>query len=272
MIKLIAIDLDGTLFNSHQQITEKNQRAIKLARGNGIKTAIVTGRGRAGAEAALDMLGMEMPVICSAGSLIYSNHGTELISARTFQINDELSRIVSFSRKHRAGLIADSLDGSWWFGPNAIGENLDPLTAAYALQSRRTFEPEKDFLQPMLKITLVADPEILHLAEEELCKGCPSLHHVYAGMRYIDLTRYDVNKGSALAILAEHLNISADETAAIGDQPIDISMLEYAKLSIAMANAPEGLKRIAFWVAPSNDEDGVAWAIEKMISHQYENN
>ena len=70
----------------------------------------------------------------------------------------------------------------------------------------------------------------------------------------------------------DHLNISANETAAIGDQPIDISMLEYAKLSIAMANAPEGLKRIALWVAPSNDEDGVAWAIEKMISNQYENN
>jgi Cof subfamily protein (haloacid dehalogenase superfamily) len=234
------------LFNSQQQITEKNKRAIKLARENGIKTAIVTGRGRAGAEVALDLLGIEMPVICSAGSLIYSNHGTERISARTFQITDELSRIVSFTREHKAGLIADSLNGSWWFGPDAIGENLDPLTAAYALQSCRTFEPEKDFLQPMLKITLSAEPEILHLAEEELCKNCPSLHHVYAGMRYIDLTRSDVNKGSALEILADHLNISADETAAIGDQPIDISMLKYARLSIAMANAPERLKKLPF--------------------------
>jgi Cof subfamily protein (haloacid dehalogenase superfamily) len=272
MIKFMAIDLDGTLFNSRQQISEKNQRAIKLAREKGIQTAIVTGRGRAGAEAALDMLGMEMPVICSAGSLIYSNHGTELISARNFQITDELSLIVSFARKHKAGLIADSSNGSWWFGPDAIGENLDPLTAVYALQSRRTFEPEKDFLQPMLKITIVAEPAILHLAEEDLCKDCPSLHHVYAGMRYIDLTRYDVNKGSALEILADHFSISADETAAIGDQPIDRSMLEYARLSIAMANAPEGLKRIAFWVAPSNDEDGVAWAIEKIVSNQNEKN
>jgi Cof subfamily protein (haloacid dehalogenase superfamily) len=272
MIKLFAIDLDGTLFNSHQQISEKNKQAIKLAREKGIQAAIVTGRGRAGADAALGMLGMDMPVICSAGSLIYSNPGTGIISARIFQINNELSLIVSFARKHKAGLIADSLNGSWWFGPNAIGENLDPLTAAYAIQSRRTFEPEKDFLQPMLKITIVAEPAILHLAEEDLCKECPSLHHVYAGMRYIDLTRHDVNKGSALKILADHFGIGAEETAAIGDQPIDRSMLEYAGLSIAMANAPEELKRIAIWVAPSNDEDGVAWAIEKIISNQNEIN
>jgi Cof subfamily protein (haloacid dehalogenase superfamily) len=272
MINLIAIDLDGTLFNSQQQITEINKSAVRKALDAGIQTTIVTGRGKAGAEMALDMLGMDMPYICSAGSLICSGKGDGVISARSFQIAEELLRIVSFARNYDAGLIADSLDGNWWFGPSELDENLDPLTAAYAWKSRRTFEPEKDFLQPMLKITLAAEPEILHLAEEELCKYCPSLHHVYAGMRYIDLTRYDVNKGSALEILADHLNISADETAAIGDQPIDISMLEYARLSIAMANAPEGLKRIAYWVAPSNDEDGVAWAIEKIISIQYENN
>lgn len=268
MIKLIAIDLDGTLFNSHQQISETNKKAIKLVRDSGIQTAIVTGRGRAGAMTAIDMLGMEMPVICSAGSLIYKDHGSEIISARTFQIQDELTRIVDFARKYDAGLIADSLDGNWWFGPDELGENLDPLTAAYAWQSRRTLSPEVDFLRPMLKITLVADPEILHRAQEELCRQCPSLHHAYAGMRYMDLTRIDVNKGSAFEILANYLGIDAEETAAIGDQLIDLSMLNYSGLAIAMENAPDALKQIATSIAPSNDEDGVAWALE-MIMGKY---
>ncbi len=267
MIKLIALDLDGTLFNSQQRISESNKKTIKLALDRGIQTAIVTGRGQAGAMAAITMLGIDMPVICSAGSLIVENHATEIISARTFQINDELTRIVHFTRKHGAGLIADSMDGNWWYGPDELGEDLDPLTAAYAWQSRRTFSPEVDFLLPMLKITLIADPDILHLAETTLCQQCPSLHHVYAGMRYIDLTRSDVNKGSALEILAKHLGFEAGEVAAIGDQLIDLTMLEYSGLPIAMENAPDALKRIAKWVAPSNDDDGVAWALETILAN-----
>jgi Cof subfamily protein (haloacid dehalogenase superfamily) len=265
MIKLIAIDLDGTLFNSNQQVSENNKKAIKLVRESGIQTAIVTGRGRAGAMTAIDMLGTEMPVICSAGSLIFTGHGTMTISARTFEIHDELTKIVDFARKYDAGLIADSMDGNWWFGPDELGEDLDPLTAAYACQSRHTLTPEIDFLRPMLKITLVADPAILRQAEDELCQQCPSLHHVYAGMRYIDLTRIDVNKGSALEILAAYLGIDAEETAAIGDQLIDHSMLNYAGHAIAMKYAPDALKQIADWVAPSNDEDGVAWALERIL-------
>jgi Cof subfamily protein (haloacid dehalogenase superfamily) len=271
MIKLIAIDLDGTLFNSKQQISEANKNALKRVLDHGIHTAIVTGRGRSGAMTAIDMLGIEMPVICSAGSLIYKNHGSEIISSRPFQINDELARIVDFARRHDTGLIADSLEGNWWFGPDKLSENLDPLTAAYAWQSRRTLSPEIDFLRPMLKITLVADPDVLRLAEDELCRQCPSLHHVYAGMRYIDLTRIDVNKGSALEILSRHLGLAAKETAAMGDQLIDVSMLDYSGLSIAMENAPEALKQIAKWVAPSNDDDGVAWALGKILDENNDN-
>jgi hypothetical protein len=271
MIKLIAIDLDGTLFNSNQQISEINKKAIKLVRESGIQTAIVTGRGRAGAMTAIDMLGMEMPAICSAGSLILSNHGTKTISARTFEVHDELTKIVHFARTYDTGLIADSLDANWWFGPDELYDNLDPLTAAYACQSRRTFTPEIDFLRPMLKITLVADPDILHQAEDELCRHCPSLHHVYAGMRYIDLTRIDVNKGSALEILADYLGIDLEETSAIGDQLIDHSMLNCSGHAIAMKNAPDALKQIANWVAPSNDEDGVAWALEKILVKNNDN-
>lgn len=271
MIKLIAIDLDGTLFNSNQQISQTNKKAIKLVIESGIQTAIVTGRGRAGAMTAIGMLGTDMPVICSAGSLIFTNHGSETISARTFQIQDELTRIVDFARTYDTGLIADSMDGNWWFGPNELGENLDPLTAAYAFQSRRTLTPEIEFLRPMLKITLVADPDILRRVEDELCGQCPSLHHVYAGMRYIDLTRIDVNKGSALEILANYLGIDAKETAAIGDQLIDLSMLNYSGLAIAMNNAPDALKQAATWIAPLHDEDGVAWALERIMRKNNDN-
>jgi hypothetical protein len=84
-------------------------------------------------------------------------------------------------------------------------------------------------------------------------------------MRYMDLTRHDVNKGSALGLLSGLYKISPKEVAAIGDQPIDLSMLQFAGLPVAMANAPEELKQASRWIAPSNDEDGVAWTLEKIL-------
>jgi Cof subfamily protein (haloacid dehalogenase superfamily) len=265
MIRLIAIDLDGTLLDSRQHISNKSKAAIGKVINSGIQVAIVTGRGKAGAELVLDMLGMEMPYISSAGSLISSGKNKDVISARTFLIDEELSRIVDFTRGNNSGLIADSLETNWWFGPDDLGKNLDPMTAAYAWESRRTFHPELDFRQPMLKITLVADHEILQKAEMELCHHCPTLQHVYAGMRYIDLTARGVNKGTAVEILANHLNIQPAEIAAVGDQQIDVSMLEYAGLSVAMENAHDAVKKVARWTAPSNDSDGVAWVLEKIL-------
>lgn len=266
MIRLLAIDLDGTLFSSQQQISRKNKQAIYRARSAGIHTAIVTGRGRSGAEMALDMLDMDIPFICSAGSLVCKSRRNGILSARTFEIKEELLRIVTFARDTDSGLIADSLDGNWWFGPDELGKDLDPMTAAYAWKSRRTYSPEVDFLRPILKLTLVADHDVLERAEYDLCSKCPSLHHVYAGMRYMDLTREGVNKGTALEILAGSLNIRPKEIAAVGDQPIDISMLEYAGLPVAMGNAPEVVKQSAKWVAPTNDEDGVDWVINRILT------
>ncbi len=251
-------------FNSRQQISDSNLKAVRKVLDFGIRVAVVTGRGRMGAEMALDMLGMDMPYICSAGSLICSGKDGDTISARTFQIQDELLKIVNFARLNHSGLIADTLNGNWWFGSDELGMDLDPMTAAYAWKSERTHKPEVDFQQPMLKITLVADHEILQIAETELCGQCPSLNHVYAGTRYMDLTRVDVNKGSALEILSSHLNINPQEIAAIGDQPIDLSMLQFAGLPVAMGNAPDELKKVSRWVAPSNDDDGVAWTLEKI--------
>jgi Cof subfamily protein (haloacid dehalogenase superfamily) len=269
MIRLIAIDLDGTLFDSQQQITTASKESIKKILKYGILPVIVTGRGKAGAEMVTEKLSVDIPYICSAGSLISSGTNGKIISARTFHIKDELYRIIDFSRQHNAGLIADSLLGNWWFGPDELGENLDPLTAAYTLNSFRSTSPEKDFDQPLLKITLVADPPILNYAEEQLCRYCPSLHYIYAGMRYLDMTAKDVNKGTALEILANHLNINKNEIAAIGDQPIDIPMLNSSGLPIAMENAPDILKEAASWIAPSNDNNGVSWALDRILSEYH---
>jgi Cof subfamily protein (haloacid dehalogenase superfamily) len=266
LIRLAAIDLDGTLFNPRQEVTAANIQALRKAIESGIKIVIVTGRGRNGAERALDMLGMELPYVCSAGALGREGREGVALYAHAFHRPREVSHLFEFSRRSGAGLMADTPEGdSLWFGPDSMEEDLDPMSSADKRKSLRTLEPEKDLDRPLLKMTIIAELEILQQAEKVVREKCPSIHQTYSGPKYIDLTGQGVNKGTALKALARLWKFRPGEIAAIGDQAIDIVMLKYAGLPIAMANGVEELKRVAKWIAPSNEEDGVAWALEQIM-------
>ena len=266
MIRLAAIDLDGTLFNPRQEVTTANKQALQKAIENGIKIVIVTGRGQRGAERALAMLEMELPYVCSAGALAREGRDGVALYAHTFHHPDQTSHVIDFARRTGVGLIADTPEGiALWFGPDALEEVMDPMSVADARKSLRTFDPETDFDRPLLKLTLAAEMEFLMQGEKVVREKCPSLHLAYSGLTYIDLTEKGVNKGAALKALAKHWNLDPQEIAAIGDQAIDLEMLQYAGLPVAMKNAVAELKQAAKWIAPSNDEDGVAWALERMM-------
>ena len=266
MIKLIAIDLDGTMYTTDRRITTRVRNSLSNAMENGIQPVIVTGRGRRGAEIALETLGMNLPYICSAGALLRSGIDGETIHSWTFHEHQELLHVIAFTRQHGTGLIAEPNEHvPYWFGPDSMSEIMDPLTAKEAKKSIRTSDPEKDFDLPLLKVTITAGPAQLAEAEKIVREECPSIHQVYSGIQYIDLTAEGVNKGSALQALAESRGLQSNEIAAIGDQLIDLQMLRYAGLPIAMANSVPGLKPAARWLAPSNDEDGVAWAIDEIL-------
>ena len=266
MIRLAAIDLDGTLFNPRQEITTVNKQALQKAIENGIKIVIVTGRGQRGVERALNMLEMQLPYVCSAGALAREGRDGAALYAHSFHHPGETSHVIDFARRTGVGLIADTPEGaSLWFGPDALEEVMDPMSAADARRSIRSFDPEKDLDRPLLKLTIAADMQLLQQSEKLVRENCPSLHLAYSGLTYIDLTARGVHKGAALGALAKHWGLHPREIAAIGDQAIDLEMLQYAGLPVAMANAVDALKQAAKWIAPSNDEDGVAWALERMM-------
>lgn len=265
MIQLVAIDLDGTLFNPRQEITSTNKQAIQKAIENGIKILIVTGRGQRGVERALKALEMDLPYICSAGSLAREHDDGPVLYAHTFHNITEIGHVIDFARRTGISLIADTPHGtSLWFGPDSE-EVMDPMSAEDARKSVRTFAPEQDFDQPLLKLTLAAEMSLLLEAENLIREKCPSIYQTFSGLTYIDLTNQGVNKGTALKALAAHWNLQREEIAAIGDQAIDLEMLKFSGLPIAMSNAVEPLKQAAKWIAPSNEEDGVAWALERMM-------
>lgn len=266
MIKMVAIDLDGTMYNSKKEITQEVKDSIQRITDSGVKTAIITGRGMVGSELALKQLNMDMPYICSAGALIRSGHNGKTLQSWSFHSPDETAKVIWFALANNIALLGETLNGTMiWYGATQFFHEIDEKTQKEIEIGRISDEPLIDFNVPLLKLTLSADTDVLRSAQSYIEKECPSLHPVISGAHYIDITAQGINKGTGIKAFTEFLGFQPDEVAAIGDQEIDIYMLSYVGLPIAMENGVQKVKEAARWIAPSNDQNGVAWALDEII-------
>ena len=131
----------------------------------------------------------------------------------------------------------------------------------------------EDLLQVLqtepLKLVLVKDHTDLLENEAKLRRLNLDINLVYSAPHYLEITRRGVTKGAAVANLASFLGIPAERVAAVGDGENDISMFEVAGLAIAMGNAAPQVQQAADLVAPTNDQDGLVWAL-KVVEEQFE--
>ncbi|MFV0575406.1 MAG: sugar-phosphatase [Vibrio sp.] len=266
MYKLIAIDMDGTLLNSEKQITEQNKQAITQARAQGVHVVLCSGRPLEGMLSALDALGMntdEDYVISYNGSLVQTvASGTmirqQILTGKDAKTIDEWSKrlnvdVHAFSLKE--GLISPKNNK---YTQHECDINDITLT-------EMPFE-QLDDADPILKVMMVEDEEKLTPAfnalPEELFK---QFTIVRSSPFFLEFMHPTSDKGAGVEALAEHLGINASEVIALGDAGNDHHMLEYAGLGIAMGNATEDTKALADFVTESNDNSGVAVAIEKFV-------
>ena len=263
--KIFAIDLDGTLYSEKKQISNRSRESIKRAIDEGIQPIIATGRGPKGAEIALDRLGIDLPYICSAGAMIRSGIQGNIIYANTFHNHAHLKKMISFARQTDTAVLAELTSGEIrYFGSPKSLELIDEQTAAEISHSQ-TYKPEIDFDLPLLKFTLVAQRDQMFDFRDMLNKFEISYSTVISGEQFLDLTAPNTNKGTALEHYAKYIGVAPENVASIGDQEIDIHMLNYSGIKIAMQNAVPELKEIAQVIAPSNEEEGVEWAIQYLL-------
>jgi Cof subfamily protein (haloacid dehalogenase superfamily) len=276
-IKLICIDMDGTLLNSKHEVSEKNKNALKKAKEMGINIAVTTGRLFCSARYYSDLLGIDTPVIASNGAYIKNKYEDEPILECPIP-KDMLIDIYKIIKKH--DLIVNS--NSW---NTFIRDAEIPEGHAYKTMNKDLPEGKKvnfivneDFISAinefegnLLKVIIVEDEnkDKLWRAKEELQSIYKDkLHIVSSGTNNFEIMIGNVSKGNAVAYLADSLHIPSEEIMCIGDSENDISMLKFAGLGIAMGNGLQMVKDIADFVTDTNDNDGVAKAIEKFVLGQ----
>lgn len=270
--KLIALDLDGTLFNNQSRISQKNLAAIHAARKAGIEVVISTGRPFCGLPfAQLEDSGIRY-AITTNGSALYEIPTGNCLHEECMDCALTLP-IIEFLLSRDIHM--DAFIGGKAYSPLkclAAGKKLITPEALkkYILETRTRMEDFYGFIKEnnlqIQKMTLNFYPDekgvlVDRREVKEYLLANPDILVVSGGYHNLEFTRAGVDKGLGLICLTELLHIPMAQTMAIGDTENDIAILKTAGLGIAMGNATPAVKAVADDITLSNEEDGVAAAI-----------
>jgi Cof subfamily protein (haloacid dehalogenase superfamily) len=260
--RLIATDLDGTLLRADGTISPRTQLALRRARAAGIALVMVTGRPARHVSKIEGVRESGGVVICMNGALVYDLDREIVLSEA--RLTAPLARaVVSSLREHLPGIgfaIEVGLDYGW-----------EP---SYALQRRRAELPRLPISDALALCEQGANKLIARhpdLPIEELILRSRQVlaeraRVSYSGAPFLEISAPDVSKASALAGYCSERGIAQANVLGFGDMPNDLPMLEWAGRSIAMANAHASVLSAAHETTVSNDEDGVAVVIERLLA------
>lgn len=283
-IRLLALDLDGTLLNNRGHVSERNLAAIESVRAKGVRVALVTGRRFRDSRPIALELGLDIPLISHNGAL--TKHAQTLQTVAVLLLPLEAARealrvgrdagadaLLSDDHEGLGTLVYDHLSGN----NIAVHRYIDWAIRLHGAEAGRNAVRQVDSLENYL------DHEPIHLAFSGTCAAMDQLDELLnselgssvkvLSTKYLeqDFTLLDVmnpaaSKGAGVAAAAAELSIGAEEIMAIGDNYNDLEMLLFAGTGVVMANAPLSLREIpGLHPTASNTEEGVALAIEKYI-------
>ncbi len=264
---LAAFDLDGTLLTSEHLLTDLTVRAIGKLEAAGVCVVISTGRSYEGMAHYARQLGLKTPIICYNGAMIADGADGRVL--HEWLLPDDIAREALAYARQRDIHFQVFRNGELWYEKER--EESAYYKASTGLDGRVGRLDEWEVLEPTKALMILppsrqpAEFPELHEAREYFSNRYGQrLYCALSKPFYLEFINGKGSKGNALSQVADDLGIGADRVAAFGDGFNDLEMLEYAGLSVAMANAPEGVREKCRLVTPlSNDEDGVADFIER---------
>ncbi len=260
MIKMVGIDLDGTLLGPDQKISSKDFKAIKECQEKNIKIAIITGRTIGSVGNIIKQLGLKGFHIASSGAVMV-DAGLRIDFALKIP-GPLVKKAIQISRSWDRGFVIHATDGFISYehyhpGIDLIGEN------------KKLFKKVKDFMaeeimENVLQMTALIDKDDeFNKYLENNIGGALKIRR--AGPYFLNILNKDAGKVFGLKKLLKKTGIGKDELMVIGDSEVDIGIIKYAGTGIAMGNSTQVVKDIADYTVSANDRDGVAEALDRFI-------
>lgn len=265
-IKLVAIDIDGTLITDDRRITDDVFQAIQQAKAQGVHVVVATGRPIAGVTLLLEELKLNQKgdfVITFNGGLVQdAATGQEIV--KELMTYDDYLETEFLSRKLGVHMHAITKEGIFTSNRDIGKYTVHESTLVNMPIFYRT--PEEMADKEIVKMMMIDEPELLGQAIAAIPQ---SFHDKYTIIKstpfYLEFLPKTVSKGQAIKHLAQKLGLDMSQTMAIGDAENDRAMLEVVGSPVVMANGVPALKKIAKHITKSNNESGVAHAIREWV-------
>ncbi len=280
--KLVAIDIDGTTVDSKGVISQTNIDMIRRVVKEGVPVCLVTGRNIHNANKIAKKLNVKTPIICCDGAVMYDPVEKKNIYEKIF--SKELLEIVlgildkhyvfieMSSDNHYYQYIKEKELGKYNYGgsPNNFAGKLNRMIKHNVrfVRNLTSFQGKNPKIN---QVIFVGEEKNVTEAKIELIEELKRLGHNELVLRddlwsnFVFTSPQKVTKSDGVTVLCEHYGIKIEEVIAMGDELNDIDMISSVGLGIAMANANPRIKEVAKFVTLSNDENGVAYALEKFI-------
>ena len=271
---MLAVDIDGTLLNSQFHISQTDIDALRRAHENGVEVLLVTGRRHTFAMPMAEQLGFDLWLISSNGAITRSMHGEsfhrDLLPVETCRQLCGAMRdfrgntVITFDKESKGALVLERMDELTISIQRWLEKNMQYIEFVVPIENALDADP----VQTMFCGPIARMHEALGCLESSDLRGQITVVRTEYPLRdlsIVDVLNRDCSKGHAVQRWARHRGISREQVMAIGDNYNDVEMLAFAGLPFIMGNASEELKARGWPVTLSNDENGVAVAIERVL-------
>jgi Cof subfamily protein (haloacid dehalogenase superfamily) len=273
-IRLLAVDIDGTLLNPQFQISEADLAALRRAHEEGIEVVVVTGRRHTFALPIVQQLGFDLWLISSNGAITRSLTGEtyhrDLLPAETCRrlcaAMQEFrgNTVLTFDKEVKGAIVLEHMQDLTASIQRWLEKNLQYIDFVVPIEESLTTDPvQAMFCGPLARM----HEALAALATGGLEKETTALRTEYPirDLSIVDVLNKGCSKGHALERWAKHRAIPREQVMAIGDNYNDVEMLAFAGAPFIMGNAVEELRRPGWTVTLPNDQNGVAAAIEQVL-------
>lgn len=263
-MKCFSIDLDGTLLNSNQEISQENYKTLKYLKEQGHGVIINTGRAVEDVIKYEEIKQLKLPIISINGTVLYSDSGEVLYEA-SLPV-DVYKQLLPILQEIGLWVMVYTNQGGFPFRNPEIQDKSDDEKEAFFRNYNYDQILEKDDIK-IYKLMAVARKDKLELVDKAKRAVAGKIDVSYASSHpsNVEFTSVEANKGTALIRYQNIMNLQFDEIYAFGDGGNDVEQFKVATTAVAMANAPDDVKKYAHLTTKTNDEHGFTYAVKELL-------
>lgn len=265
-VRLIATDLDGTIVRSDGEISPRTNDALRAAEDAGLVVVFVTGRPPRWMKPISEATGHRGLAVCANGALVYDLHAEAIV--QEFPMTLEVARTLTEVLKAAVPGVAFAAEGAGRFGHEpGYRSNFELPSDVVVAELHELLD--RPVTKLLARHTSMPTAQLLAAAQEVVGDLAQLTHATFSETDgLLEISAVGVTKAFGLERLAAEHGIGPDEVVAFGDMPNDLPMLSWAGHAVAVANAHPDVIDIADEVTASNDDDGVALVIERLLDRR----